>query len=117
MAAPGIVPRVGAAVARERAAIIVPDRNCWRQARARRAAVLVDGSAYFAAFAAAVARAERSILVLCWDINSRTRLDHRHEDQGLPDTLGPFLNAVVARRPRLHANVLDWDFAMIYAFE
>ena len=31
-----------------------PGRNCWRVARARRAAVLVDGAAYFGALRAAI---------------------------------------------------------------
>jgi phosphatidylserine/phosphatidylglycerophosphate/cardiolipin synthase-like enzyme len=40
-------------------------RNCWRRARAHRVAFLVDGAAYFDAFAAATERARRSILMLC----------------------------------------------------
>ena len=46
-------------------------RNCWRVARAGRVAFLVDGEAYFKAFRAAAARAQRSIIVIGWDIDSR----------------------------------------------
>ncbi len=101
--------------ARVEAPIVVPGRNCWRREHAGRVAFLVDAAAYFEAFAAAVARAERSILIVSWDIDSRMRLWHDEPD--VPDRLGAFLNAVVSRRPGLHANVLSWDFAMIYAFE
>ena len=36
---------------------------------------------------------------------------------GLPEPLGEFLDAVVARRRALRAYVLSWDFAMLYAME
>jgi uncharacterized membrane protein YdjX (TVP38/TMEM64 family)/phosphatidylserine/phosphatidylglycerophosphate/cardiolipin synthase-like enzyme len=36
---------------------------------------------------------------------------------GYPEPLGKFLHAVVAERPALHAYVLNWDFAMLYALE
>jgi phosphatidylserine/phosphatidylglycerophosphate/cardiolipin synthase-like enzyme/uncharacterized membrane protein YdjX (TVP38/TMEM64 family) len=100
-----------------RGSIAVPGRNCWRRPRARRVALLVDGAAYFDAFAAAVERARRSILIVGWDIHSRIRLRRDGVPRPWPEQLGDFLNAVVSRRPELHANVLGWDFAMIFALE
>src|SRR5690349_4760830 len=99
------------------AAIAVEGRSCWRHAKARRIAFLVDGAAYFGALAAAAERAERSILILGWDVNSGIRLRRDGRPRALPDTLGDFLTALLARRPNLHANVLAWDFATIYALE
>ncbi len=96
--------------------IAVAGRNCWRREPARRVAFLVDGEAYFAAFRAAVERAERSILIASWDIDSRTRLQHARPLAPC-DRLGAFLNGLVERRPHLRAHVLSWDFAMIYALE
>src|SRR5262245_21940893 len=75
--------------------IAVPGRNCWRIARASRAAFLVDASAYFAAFAQAVENAQRSILILAWDIHSRTRLRPDRPASRYPDELGAFLDALV----------------------
>src|SRR5215831_3415259 len=97
--------------------IAVEERNCWRRAHARRAAFLVDGASYFAAFAEAVARAERSLFILGWDIHSGIRLRRNGARHDQPDALGDLLVAVLERRPELHANVLSWDFAMIYALE
>jgi phosphatidylserine/phosphatidylglycerophosphate/cardiolipin synthase-like enzyme/uncharacterized membrane protein YdjX (TVP38/TMEM64 family) len=97
--------------------VLTEGRNYWRRARAHRVAMLVDGAAYFDAFATAVERAQRSILILAWDIHSRVRLRRDGRSRALPDELGEFLNAVVSRNPDLHVNVLDWDFAMIYALE
>ena len=48
--------------------------NCWRIAEARRAAFLVDAASYFSALRTAITRAERQILIVGWDIDSRARL-------------------------------------------
>src|SRR5689334_11289972 len=97
--------------------VTIEGRSCWRRVPARRLAFLVDGAAYFAAFAAAAERAERSIVVLGWDVDSRIRLRRSGVSRTLPDRLGDFLLALLVRRPTLHVNILAWDFAMIYALE
>lgn len=93
------------------------NRNCWRLATAQRAAFLIDGEAYFSALAAAIERAQRSIVVLGWDIDSRARLLQGPHPRSLPTRFGEFLNAIVSRRRHLHAYLLGWDFSMIYLFE
>ncbi|MGD9953419.1 MAG: VTT domain-containing protein [Burkholderiales bacterium] len=97
--------------------ILQQGRNCWRVARASRASLLVDGEAYFSAFREAAAKARRSILIAGWDVDSRTELAPRGAEDGLPNRLGEFLDALVRRRKDLHAYVLGWDFAMLYALE
>lgn len=98
--------------------IVVPPRNCWRVAHARRAAFLVDGAAYFEAFAAAVERAQHSIFIIGWDLDSRTRLLPGRHPRDLPTEFGDFLNAVVSRRRGLHAYLLAWDYySVIYTLE
>lgn len=92
-------------------------RNVWRVERSRRAAFLVDAAAYFAAFASAAEQARESILIVGWDIDSRVRLRRDETRRALPDELGEFLNEILRRRPGLHANVIDWNWAMLYALE
>src|SRR5688572_15649522 len=89
-----------------------PGRNCCSVARAQRVALLVDGEDYFKAFMAAAERAQRSILILAWDFNSRTRLTWEDNPRGSPPVLGDFLNFLARRRRRIH--ILDWDFPMVY---
>lgn len=98
-------------------AIIAEGRNCWRRTWSSRIAFLVDGSAYFSALAEALEKAERSILMLGWDFDSRTRLRPDVKDSALSDGFAAFLTAVLNRRPELYAYILGWDFAMIYALE
>ena len=99
-----------------RSAILAPGRNCWRIETATRAAFLVDGQDFFGAVRAALSRARHSFFILGWDVDSRMKLAPDVDD-GLPQELGPFLNAIVGRRDGLHGHVLAWDYAMLYALE
>ena len=90
-----------------------PGENCCAVAHADRAAFVVDGADYFSAFIAAAERAERSIIVLAWDFDSRTALAFGDDNQ-VRTTLGEFLNDLVRRRRRLQVHVLDWDYPMIF---
>ncbi len=83
----------------------------WRRAHARRLAFLIDADAYFAAFAAAAERAEHSIIIVAWDVHTQAPLPSRGT------TLGAFLDDLTRRRPALRVDVLDWDYAFIYALE
>jgi phospholipase D1/2 len=97
--------------------IFTEGRNCWRMARAGRAAFLIDSADYFAAFVAAAERAQESIFILGWDVDSRVRLT----PDGAPDKqhleLSSLLKTLVSRRRGLHVYVLEWDFAVIFALE
>jgi phosphatidylserine/phosphatidylglycerophosphate/cardiolipin synthase-like enzyme/uncharacterized membrane protein YdjX (TVP38/TMEM64 family) len=92
-----------------------PGHNCWRVEPASRVAFLIDGANYYRAVADAFARAERSIAIVGWDVNSRARLIEGAGD--LPCELGPMLDALVKRRRRLRAWVLEWDYPMLYALD
>lgn len=97
--------------------LLVPRRNCWRIEHAGRLRFLVDGSEYFTAVRSAMARAQRTIFILGWDIDSRVRLIPGGANDGFPEELCDFLNALVAGRPALRAYMLSWDFAMLFALE
>lgn len=97
--------------------LLQPGRNCWRIAHAHRFAMLVDAEDYFRAVRGAIRAARHSVIILGWDIDSRTLLVPGGADDGYPEPLGDFLHAVVASRPELRVYVLNWDFAMLYALE
>src|SRR6185437_13985818 len=92
-------------------------RTHWRREAAARVAFLVDGEAYFDAFRAACLEARHVIRIIGWDIHSRMRLVPGVAADGLPAELGPFLNALLHRRPGLRIDILIWDFAAIYTIE
>ena len=75
--------------------ILEQGRSCWKIAQASRVRFLVDGAAYFDALAAAVERARRSILVVGWDIHSRTLLrPDRATEEGEAVELAAFLQSL-----------------------
>lgn len=88
-------------------------RNCWTIQACNRLAFLIDGKAYFDALAASFAAAERRIVILGWDFDSRILLrPDRHDGEQLP--LGPYLNELVQRRPELEVHVLVWRNSIFY---
>lgn len=89
-------------------------RNCFQVAHADRASLLVDGESYYKAFARAAELAQRSIVILAWDFDSRTRLLWNESTFGPPPVLGAFLNFLVRRRRKLRVYVLNWDYPMIF---
>jgi len=96
-----------------------PNHNVWRIERAARAAVLIDAAAFFEAVRGACLKAERSIIVVGWDIDSRTQLvgaAGRPAD-GLASSFADFLSDLVRTRPHLHVHLLLWDYSLLYAGE
>jgi len=99
--------------------ILIPGDTVWRRCRADRVAVLIDAAEYFAALRAALLLAEREVYIIGWDIHSETHLvgPTGRADDGLPPMLGPFLKALIEKKRKLVINILDWDFATLYAAE
>jgi phosphatidylserine/phosphatidylglycerophosphate/cardiolipin synthase-like enzyme/uncharacterized membrane protein YdjX (TVP38/TMEM64 family) len=101
--------------------ILRPDHNCWRVDRAERAAFLIDGADYYRACRDAISRAQSSVYILGWDIDSRVELVRDGQEApgaaAVPTRLGELLRTLVTKRRSLHVYLLVWDFAMIYALE
>ena len=99
--------------------IFRPGRNAWRVARADRAVVLIDAAAYYGTLRMALLEAKRSIYIIGWDVDSRTPLvgTSGEADDDLPRELGPFLTALVARKPDLKVKILLWDYSLFFTSE
>jgi phosphatidylserine/phosphatidylglycerophosphate/cardiolipin synthase-like enzyme len=94
--------------------ILKPGRNCWRVAKAKRAAVLVDAADYYRHLHSALCRAQRSITILGWDFDGHIMLcpDRKPEDAR---PLGLFLRDLVEDRPDLEIRILVWSVAVLHA--
>ena len=98
-----------------------PGRNCWRTARADRLALIVDGANYFVALRRAMIGAERELLLIGWDFDFEIEMLPGESDgdglapDGLPNRLGPFIEAVVDRAPDLQVYLLKWNGAVLMA--
>ena len=85
----------------------------WRKGHANRVSFLIDSEAYFAAAMSAIRRAQRSILLLGWGFDPRTRLRPGPEEvEGAADEIGNMLKALANRRTDLDVRVLIWKSAL-----
>jgi phospholipase D1/2 len=93
--------------------VLQPGRTCWRVERASRAALLIDGAAYFSALREALLEAEHSVLIVGWDIRSDISLDPDGSAQPLRD----FLHQLVRERRRLRIRLLIWDWLLFLGLD
>jgi phosphatidylserine/phosphatidylglycerophosphate/cardiolipin synthase-like enzyme len=93
--------------------VLRPGDTCWRTARADRAAFLIDTEAYFAAVFDAIQKARRSILLLGWGFDPRTRLfPDGYDGPDDPDEVGRILVELACARPELDVRLLIWKSAL-----
>lgn len=92
-------------------------QNCWKRPLAHRAAFLVDGENYFRALHHAMRQAQRSIMIVGWDLHSDLEMIRDGDAGAYPARLGRLLDFLVRKRRALRVYLLSWDFAMIYAME
>jgi len=93
--------------------VLRPGETCWRKTRSDRVAFLVDNQAYFAAVAAALMKARRSILLLGWGFDPRTRLfPDGYDGPDDPDEVGRVLVELACAKPELDVRLLIWKSAM-----
>ena len=95
-----------------RTAVVEPGRNCWRVEHADRASLIVDAADYFRLARQAMLRAEKQIMLIGWDFDTRICLDYDADD-GAPAELGAFLSWLPKNRPGLQIHILKWDIGAI----
>lgn len=118
-ASPDLETPAGETVAAPASTIFRTGRNAWRVARAERARVLIDAANYYGTLRQALLNAQHSIYIIGWDVDSRTPLvgPSGEPDDDLPRELGPFLSALVERRPELKISILLWDYSLFFTSE
>lgn len=89
-----------------------PGRNCWRIARAERAALVVDAADYFRFARKAMLKARSQVLMIGWDFDTRIVLDHESDEEA-PAKLGPFVSWLAKNRPELKIHILKWDLGAV----
>lgn len=103
------------------ATLFEPGRNCWRVARAERLGLIVDAAEYFARLRQALLAARRQVLLIGWDFDFEIDMLPGESDEegrapdGMPNALGPFLEAIVEGSPELSLYILKWDGAILAA--
>ena len=89
------------------------DETRWRSARADKVAWLIDSQAYFSAAYDALLKARRSVLLLGWGFDPRTRLSpDGGVDGGESDEIGKVLLRLTELNPNLDVRVLVWKSSL-----
>jgi phosphatidylserine/phosphatidylglycerophosphate/cardiolipin synthase-like enzyme len=88
---------------------------CWRVETASRAATLIDGEAWFAALSSSLEKARRSVVILGWQFDPRTRLDPRSRHGERQAEIGHQLRMMVKTRPDLDVRLLIWNSPLLIA--
>ncbi|MEO8698448.1 MAG: phospholipase D-like domain-containing protein [Kofleriaceae bacterium] len=93
--------------------------SCAQLVPAARSGVLVDGRDFYRAVYAACSRAERSIVMLGWQFESKVALLRGHDADGCehPCELVGFLRDLCEARPELEVHILAWDASAVFTFE
>ena len=102
-------------------AFFTEGHNCWRITRADRFALLIDGQDYFRALRATLMQARDQVMMVGWDFDFDIEMVPGEGDadglapDGLPNRVGPFLEALIERRPTLDIHMLKWSGGALIA--
>ncbi|HWE45314.1 MAG TPA: phospholipase D-like domain-containing protein [Caulobacteraceae bacterium] len=96
--------------------LLKAEDNCWRVERAGRFAVLMENAAYFETLAQVLPRAQRSILLLGWQFDPRTRLDPEGPAHERGTEIGHLLRRIVRDNPELKVRLLIWRMPLPIAW-
>jgi phosphatidylserine/phosphatidylglycerophosphate/cardiolipin synthase-like enzyme len=93
--------------------VLVPGDTCWRTVRSERAAFLIDNEAYFTAAFDAIQNARRSIFLVGWGFDPRTRLfPDGYDGPDDPDEVGRILVELACAKPEVDVRLLIWKSAL-----
>lgn len=95
--------------------VLRPGDTCWRVERAGRLSVLMENQAYFDALSSALSKARRSVVVLGWQFDPRTRLDPESRPGDRQAEIGHRLRMMVKTRPDLDVRLLIWKSPLLIA--
>lgn len=97
--------------------LLEPGSNVWRVEKADRASYLIDAEEYYYAFCKAVEKAEHSLMIIGWDLDSRVRLLRNGRDSDNYGTLAELLDYIISKKPKLEIRILIWDYSLIKVSE
>ncbi|MEX1033410.1 MAG: VTT domain-containing protein [Cellvibrionaceae bacterium] len=90
--------------------------NCWRTGEAEFATPLIDCDNFFRAVHNAISKAKHSVFIIGWDIDSRIRLLHGHEEANAnyPSVISELLAKKARDTPGLNVYLLRWDSSLAF---
>ena len=92
------------------------NKNCWRVDTAAHATLLVDCANFYSAIHQALSKAQHSIFILGWEIDSHMRLIRGDEEKNssVPSVTLDLLNWVAKQRPEINIYLCRWDSSVVF---
>ena len=95
------------------------ETGAWRFARAKRATVIVDAEDYFRLMRLAMMKAQKRILLIGWDFDTRIHLEigrrwwQKLTSRKTPARLGSFIPWLTRRTKTLEVRILRWGYGTL----
>lgn len=96
-------------------ALLRAGENCYGIGHADRLACIVDAADYFRHAKAAMRNAQRRIILIGWDFDTRIRFEPQGPTVDGPAELGEFLEWLLTREPDLDIRLLKWSVGAVTA--
>lgn len=94
--------------------LLKPGKNCWKVFYNQQASVLMDAEAYFESLYESLLQAEKQILIVGWDLDTRIQLlNNQDKSEGLLE----FLRRLIWKNKKLKIFILCWNYAPIYVLD
>jgi phosphatidylserine/phosphatidylglycerophosphate/cardiolipin synthase-like enzyme len=97
--------------------ILIPGQTCWRLEQADQFACIIDAADYFHRAKTAMLKAQRRIVLVGWDFDTRMRFEPGDKTLPGPNRLGAFLRWLLRDRPNLEIYLLKWNMSMVTEFQ
>jgi len=93
-----------------------PGHNCWKRAHATHATPLIDYDNYFRALHQSICKAQHSIFIVGWDIDSRVRLlrGQDQEETEVPAVISDLIQWKAEQCPHIKIYLLSWDSSIAF---
>ncbi|MDC8830956.1 VTT domain-containing protein [Alteromonas gilva] len=90
--------------------------NCWQETHANFATPLIDCANYYRALHSSICKAEKEIIIIGWDIDSRIRLLHGEDEEQseAPSRIGELIKWKAEQNPDLKIYLLRWDSSFAF---
>lgn len=89
--------------------ILVPGETCQRIETAERVRIIVDGKDYFRAVKQTMLNAQKTIMMVGWDFDTRIEFEPDGQTLEGPNQLGDFLSWMSREREHVELYMLKWN--------
>ena len=89
--------------------MLVPGKTCQRIERADRLRIIFEGRDYFRAVKQAMLNADKTIMMIGWDFDTRIEFEPDEQTLDGPNQLGEFLSWLTQEREHMQLYMLKWN--------